>query len=130
MNRRSKAGVLISAIAIALGLAGCGSGLYNEQPASSAASGPSDRPLPTITLTASDLAACSTEPTKSRIDDAIAQSTISPKNSPLALPQDMGSYEKAATQLKAWDNLSPTDRTYQLCFNFQQGSFGTNTPAP
>lgn len=130
MNRTGKAGVLVLAAALSVSLAGCAT-LTQTVPATSLPTpSPTQRALPQITLTTSDLAACSSEPTRSRIDAAVAQSTISPKNSPLALPQDMGSYEKAATQLKLWDALSATDRQYQLCFNYEQGSFGTNTPTP
>lgn len=129
--RSLRAGAFVLAAASSILLAGCssqaGEGAAAEPPTSSTT--PS-RPLPEITITATELAACSSEPTKSRIDNAVAQSTISPKNSPLALPQDMGSYDKASTQLKVWDALSAADREYQLCFNYQQGSFGTNTPAP
>lgn len=130
MNRTGKAGALVFGAALALGLAGCASGLYNEVAAPPATASATARPLPTITLTAADLAACSSEPTKSRIAEAVSQSTISSKNSPLALPQDMGSYGKAVTQMNAWKALSAADRQYQLCFNYQQGGFGTNTPVP
>jgi len=127
VNRTSKVGAVIFAAALAVGLAGCTVGGQSDT-AGPPTESPTQRALPEVTLTASDLSACSSEPTKSRIDAAVAQSTISPKNSPLALPQDMGSYEQAAAQLKAWDALSAADRLYQLCFNYQQGSFGTNSP--
>lgn len=112
-------------------LAGCsahiGDGAAAQPPTPTPATA---QPLPAINITATDLEGCSSEPTKSRIEQSVTQSTISPKNSPLALPQDMGSYEKAMTQMNAWKALSAADRLYQLCFNYQQGSFGTNTPAP
>ncbi|WP_146082539.1 MULTISPECIES: hypothetical protein [unclassified Rathayibacter] len=81
-------------------------------------------------MTSDDLAACSVDPTASRIEGALEQSTISPENSPLALPQDMGTREQALAQMHAWDALSEADRAYQICFNYQQGSFGNETPAP
>lgn len=129
MKSTGKRGVVIIAAALALGLAGC-AGEAQSDPTGPPPASPTQRALPEIALTASDLSACSSEPTKSRIDEAVAQSTISPKNSPLALPQDMGSYEKASTQLKVWNALPAAEREYQLCFNYQQGSFGTNTPTP
>jgi hypothetical protein len=129
--RSAKVGALVLAVALSILLAGCSAQIANTavgQPSASATA--SQRALPEVTLTSADLAACSAEPTKSRIEGVVAESTISPENSPLALPQDLGTYEKATTQMKAWDALSVPDRLFQLCFNYQQGSFGTNTPAP
>jgi uncharacterized lipoprotein len=128
--RAARVREFVLVVASCILLAGCsvqGDDRATADPSSSPAV---ERPLPEISLTYADLAACSAEPTKSRIDRALAQSTISPKNSVLALPQDMGTYEKAVVQMEAWSALSGTDRLYQLCFNYQQGSFGTRTPAP
>lgn len=129
--RSAKVTTFVLVASSAFVLAGCSAQVGDEAAAQpSSAPTASARPLPAVALTAPDLAACSVEPTKSRIDEAVTQSTISPKNSPLALPQDMGSYEKATTQMQAWTALSKPDRVFQLCFNYQQGSFGTNTPTP
>jgi uncharacterized lipoprotein len=128
--RSAKVGVFVIAASLAIALSGCGAVTESDVAAPPSTPTATQRPLPKITLSSSDLAACSIEPTKSRIDRAVAQSTISSINSPLALPQDMGSYAKAASQMKAWKALSEADRLFQVCFNYQQGSFAGNTPTP
>jgi len=82
--------------------------------------------MPRVAISASDIEKCDTEPIKLRIEKAKSDHSISERNSPLALPQDMGEYNKALAQLHAWEQLSTAERIFQLCFNYEEGSFSTH----
>ena len=114
--------VVLIAGAVLTTLAGCNSTAGSAEnplpsPSASAVS------LPSVVISPEELVACSSEPTKSRIEAALVNSTISMETSPLALPQDMGTLAQAESQLDAWNALSEADRLYNLCFNYQQGGF-------
>jgi uncharacterized lipoprotein len=121
--------VLIFGVACVAALTACSSQAGAEQDRAVATSSPSTTPIPQIVLTSADLASCSVDPTKARVDEALSEETISPENSPLALPQEMGTLAKATTQMEGWKALSEPDRLFQICLNYQQGNFGTHTPA-
>lgn len=92
----------------------------------SSSSSPTSSTIATVTISAAEIERCGDESIRTRIADALSQTNISEDNSPLALPQDLVSPDLAAKQLLKWDTLSSAERAYQLCFNYQQGSFNSS----
>ena len=79
-----------------------------------------------VTISAADIERCGDASITSRINDALSRTRISSGNSLLALPQDLGNADLAGKQLAKWNSLTSSERAYQLCFNYQQGSFGAS----
>jgi hypothetical protein len=130
MIGRIKAGGLVLAVAGSALLAGCSLQVEASPDQPLTKPSPSASSSPEIALTSSDLTACSVDPTRSRVGEALYETTISPGNSSLALPQEMATYAKAAAQMKARKALAEPDRLFQICLNYQQGNFGSHTPEP
>ncbi len=130
MIGRLKVGGLVLGVATLTLLAGCSVQVDAAQNEPSSKPSPSATPFPEIVLTSSDLSSCSIDPTRARVTKALSEKTISRENSPLALPQEMGTYADAAAQMRGWLALSEQDRLFEICLNYQQGNFGSHTPSP
>lgn len=82
---------------------------------------------PLYNLTDAEVQKCKVPPISTRLLAADSTDQITKENSRLALPDSMGDASPAevAAQEKAWENLSPDDRLFQLCLPLaQSGALG------
>lgn len=119
---------LVLIVVAAVCLSGCSDHpVETVRDANPSSSSPTSSTIATVTISSAEIERCGDESVRTRIAEALSQTTISEHNSPLALPQDLGSPDLAAKQLRKWNTLPSAERTYQLCFNYLQGSFDSST---